>query len=76
MAIDKRSETWLTIKEWANGRLSKNRDILEDPSTTEALTNSHRGAIGELKELLALADDKKPVVGETSGNYGMGVDHG
>lgn len=72
MAIDKRSETWLTIKEWANGRLSKNRDILEDPSTTEALTNSHRGAIGELKQLLALANELKPLAGERT-DYGVGV---
>jgi hypothetical protein len=73
MRVDKRSETWRAIEEWAKSRLAKNRDILEDPGTTEALTNSHRGAIGELKELLSLADDKPlELVGEDTG-YGVGV---
>ena len=57
--IDEYSETWKTVKAWADKRLGMCRSILEAPATDERGTQVQRGAIMTLNELLGLVAEQK-----------------
>lgn len=54
--IDTTSATWLRIQEHCNRRLSRLSDDLETPGTSIERTEAMRGAIREIRDLLALPD--------------------
>lgn len=57
--IDEYSETWKTVKAWAEKRLGMARSILESPNTDDRETQLQRGAIIALKELSGLVAQQK-----------------
>jgi hypothetical protein len=68
------SREWKSIQEWASSKLREKRELLEAPGTDQPLTESARGAIEVLKEIMSLKDggipaDKKQ--GRTG--YDLGV---
>ena len=77
--IDNSSATWLCVKQWAEAELSKYRTELEKIGAVGQegegfpdLTDSNRGRIAQLRELLNLPDalSRGPVVVEDTG-YGL-----
>ena len=75
--INKMSETWRIVEEWATAELEKHRAALEVPETDLALTEAHRATIKVLKELLALPDvDAAKLLPHSDTGYGMGTDIG
>ena len=72
--IDKKSREWRYISEWAESKLAKFREMLEDQNTDQDLTNAYRGSIATLKELLTLVDEKPSVGhGQEADDYDVGV---
>lgn len=56
--IDRNSPTWITVREHAEKRLQQLRERLETPGMDQPTTESVRGSLKELRELLALPDEK------------------
>lgn len=56
--IDQHSETWMAVVEHAEQRLKEHREYLEAINTDHDKTQILRGRIGELKDLLSLAEGK------------------
>lgn len=54
--VDKHSETWRAVREFAEQRLELNRSTVEVVGLPKDETEAARGAIQELKELLTLAE--------------------
>lgn len=59
MKIEKHSDTWRAVEEWATPRLEKYRRQLETEGRTEAAYASLRGKISELSALLDLTSPPK-----------------
>lgn len=57
--IEKHSDTWRTVEEWATGRLEKYRRQLETDHRSAEEYASLRGKIAELKALLESANPPK-----------------
>jgi len=57
-SIDVASDTWLAIRDWANGRLKMRRGNLEVVGLDMSDTENQRGAVEELKELLGLVETR------------------
>ncbi len=72
--IDQNSRTWRVISDWAEEQLKNYRSSLEVPGSDMALTESDRGSILVLKDLLSLptGSDFEPAA-DRADNYGMGV---
>ena len=56
--IDTTSQTWWTVRDWANGELVHLTSFLEHPGLDLAATETIRGRIATLRALLALAHPK------------------
>ena len=56
--IDRNSATWAIVQKHAEKRLSELRERLETPGVDQHSTEGARGAVKELRELLALPDEK------------------
>lgn len=56
--IDRNSATWALVQKHAEKRLSELRERLETPGMDQVTTESVRGAVRELKNVLALVDEK------------------
>lgn len=73
--IDRNSQTWREVADWAARELSEATDRIEELGVGFAETENLRGRIACLKGLLALRDDIDLRVVEPTQDYGFqGVD--
>ena len=56
--IDTFSETWWTVRDWANAEIARLSLLLETSGTDISVTENHRGRIATLRGVIALAEPK------------------
>ncbi len=69
--IDKHSATWREIAAWAEAELSKACERIETLGVGSDETENLRGAIRELRTLLAMQDEPEQRVIEQTEGYGF-----
>ncbi len=71
MTIDRHSDTWRTVYDWASEALVAATSRIEKLGVEAAETENLRGTIATLREILIMADDNEPRVVEQPEDYGF-----